>query len=129
MHLTTRKAIDALRREYTDLQVLPDDDTGMSAWTRIRDAEVRAAVAALPEVQRRAVELAFFGGLAHPEVADRLGVPLGTAKKRIPAGIGRLRTELASMVLDDPDDAVALAGARPGRGLPASVRYGSLAKL
>jgi RNA polymerase sigma-70 factor (ECF subfamily) len=47
---------------------------------------VRASLGALPEPQRRAVALAFLGGLSHPDVAAALGIPLGTAKTRIRPG-------------------------------------------
>jgi len=55
---------------------------------------VRASLAVLPEPQRHAVVLAFFGGLSHGEVAATLGIPLGTAKTRIRAGLHRLRDVL-----------------------------------
>lgn len=60
-----------------------------------RDAEVRGAVEELPAGQRRAVELAFFDGLTHEQVASTLHVPLGTAKTRIRTGLQRLRAGLA----------------------------------
>ena len=55
---------------------------------------VRASLGTLPEPQRRAVMLAFFGGLSHGDVAAVLGIPLGTAKTRIRAGLHRLRDAL-----------------------------------
>lgn len=55
---------------------------------------VRASLGTLPEPQRRAVALAFFGGLSHSDVAATLGIPLGTAKTRIRAGLHRLRDAL-----------------------------------
>jgi RNA polymerase sigma-70 factor (ECF subfamily) len=55
---------------------------------------MRAALQRLPEEQRSAIGLAFFAGLTHEQVAQRLGVPLGTAKTRIRLGIQRLRTLL-----------------------------------
>jgi len=61
-------------------------------------AEVREALAALPEAQRRAVEMAFVQGLTHDQVARNLALPLGTAKTRIRTGLQRLRAGLAPAV-------------------------------
>src|SRR5579864_3840012 len=61
-------------------------------------AEVREALAALPEAQRRAVEMAFVEGLTHEQVANNLQLPLGTTKTRIRTGLQRLRAGLAPAV-------------------------------
>lgn len=61
-------------------------------------AEVREALAALPEAQRRALEMAFVEGLTHEQVAKSLELPLGTTKTRIRAGLQRLRAGLAPAV-------------------------------
>jgi RNA polymerase sigma-70 factor (ECF subfamily) len=63
---------------------------------------VRASLDALPEPQRRAVALAFLGGLSHPDVAAALGIPLGTAKTRIRAGLRRLRESLRPFAPEPP---------------------------
>jgi RNA polymerase sigma-70 factor (ECF subfamily) len=59
-----------------------------------RSERVHAALARLPEKQRRAIELAFFEGMSHAEVAARLEEPLGTVKTRIQLGMTKLRESL-----------------------------------
>jgi RNA polymerase sigma-70 factor (ECF subfamily) len=63
---------------------------------------VRIAVAALPEAERRAVELAYFGGLTYREVATALGEPEGTVKSRIRKALRRLESELIDFRDRDP---------------------------
>jgi RNA polymerase sigma-70 factor (ECF subfamily) len=60
-------------------------------------ARVRAALERLPRDQRIAVELAFFSGLSHTEVAQTLSTPLGTIKTRIRTGLSSLRSALAAV--------------------------------
>ena len=64
-------------------------------------AIVRAALHQLPEAQREAVVLAYWGGLTAEQIAARVGVPLGTAKSRIRLGLQRLRAGTAD-VLGEP---------------------------
>ena len=59
---------------------------------------VKRALDAVPSEQREALELAFFAGLSHSEIADQLGEPLGTVKTRIRLAVGRLRELLKDAV-------------------------------
>jgi len=60
-------------------------------------AQVHAALDTLPPDQRTAVQLAYFEGLTHSEIAHRLALPLGTVKTRLRLAFGRLRTALAGL--------------------------------
>lgn len=59
---------------------------------------VRDALGRLPEAQREAVVLAYWGGLTADQIATRAGVPLGTAKSRIRLGLAKLRDELENVL-------------------------------
>ncbi len=62
-----------------------------------RESMVRATMALLPEDQMRVIRLSFFDGLAHAEIADLLGIPLGTVKSRIRLAMQRLRDRLGEL--------------------------------
>jgi RNA polymerase sigma-70 factor (ECF subfamily) len=98
--LARHKAIDLVRKEANirkrtadvDLEFEPSpDDVDQEAWLRIRRDRVHEAIQQLPDAQRVALELAFFSGLTHVEVAEKLGIPLGTAKTRIRTALLKLR--------------------------------------
>lgn len=110
--LARHKAIDLVRKEANvrkhtadvDLEFREaDDDVDHETWLRHRRDTVRAAITQLPEAQRTALELAFFAGLTHVEVAEQLDIPLGTAKTRIRTALLRLRDILGPSVSEtDP---------------------------
>ena len=73
--------------------VLPVSRAGVRSGNNFRRGTGNA-VAALPAEQRRALELAFFGGLTQEQIAAQLREPLGTIKARIRRGLIKLRTSL-----------------------------------
>ena len=106
--LTKSRAIDRLRaraaRGYQATNSLEAvtaaqvTDGGPSPFETQADQELRvavgAAVAGLPQAQQQAIELAFYEGLSHTEIAERLNQPLGTVKTRIKLGMSKLREGL-----------------------------------
>ena len=97
--LVHRRAVDLVRRENRRrAESLPDDtDYAASdsaeddAWLRFERERVQAALRKLPDQQREALELAYYGGFTQSELAERLGQPIGTIKSRMFAGLARLR--------------------------------------
>jgi len=104
LSIVHHRAIDAIRRrrpasELPDIDsALPDALTMPDVWGEVSAsldaASVREAMVALSDVQREAIELAYFGGLTQQEIADRTGTPLGTVKSRMRLGLLAMRRSL-----------------------------------
>ena len=102
------RAIDALRRsmvhdkrrasdEGIEERFEAGDRTDVQAARRQEAAEVRTALASLPDEQGKAIELAYFGGFSHSEIASMLDMPIGTVKGRIRLGLEKLRGALGEL--------------------------------
>jgi len=102
-----RKAVDRVRSAVRSTQreqrhfeagMTPSaEDTSDIVVARDEGRRVRDALQTLPENQRAAVQLAYFEGRSHREVAEFLGVPLGTVKTRIRDAMKRLRSQLGEV--------------------------------
>ncbi len=78
---------------------LPENENLEDVAVAHLDAEsVRNALDKLPKDQREPIEMGFFGGITHEEIARRTGIPLGTIKTRIRTGLRKLRHELEAAV-------------------------------
>jgi RNA polymerase sigma-70 factor, ECF subfamily len=105
--IVRNRAIDALRRAATPAPKLDLDDeavlesqqgaqlTDSEAIRRETARSVRGVLRELPSEQSRVIELAYFGGFSHSEIAEMLGEPLGTIKGRMRLGLEKARANLA----------------------------------
>jgi RNA polymerase sigma-70 factor, ECF subfamily len=100
------RAIDALRRggvhdrrretlDGVEERHEAPERTEVEAARREEARTVRSALDALPDEQRRTIELAYFGGFSHSEIAELLNEPVGTVKGRMRLGLDKLRRRLA----------------------------------
>jgi RNA polymerase sigma-70 factor (ECF subfamily) len=110
MSILRNRCIDRLRSRqrrsrvmvdgYDEAEIEPQVETAPAGNSLATDelAAVRTALGTLPEEQKLPIELAFFGGLSHYEIADELEEPLGTVKARIRRGMLKLRDGLEAYV-------------------------------
>ena len=103
--LAHRRAVDYVRREEARrrrtmrdaaCRVTPAPDVEEMATALVTAERVRAALNVLPDEQREAIELAYFGGRTYRQVATELGIPEGTAKSRLRLGLRRVAAVLAT---------------------------------
>src|SRR6185436_20358465 len=110
LSIVHHRAVDAVRRRRPTTE-LPEAEMPPPATLTLPDiwgevagnldrAEIASALATLSQVQREAIELAYFGGLTQVEIADRTGAPLGTVKSRIRLGLLAMRTALVGDVVE-----------------------------
>ena len=113
LSMVHHRCIDELRRRSRSEVALDDPATGSflttepdpdpqppeQVWTREQQTAVRSALAKIPQNQRQVLELAYFMGLSHSQIATKLGQPLGTVKTRIRLGMQSLRQLLEPLGL------------------------------
>jgi RNA polymerase sigma-70 factor (ECF subfamily) len=108
LSMTHHKAVDAVRREETlrkrrtTAELLEDREVDTprvhdEVWSTLRRERVRQALATLPDPQREALVLAYFGGYTQREIAGLTETPLGTVKTRMLAGMRRLKDGLTGL--------------------------------
>jgi RNA polymerase sigma-70 factor, ECF subfamily len=110
LSIVHHRAIDAIRRRRPTSELpeteasLPGALTMPDTWaevaTRLDQDSVRIALSRISDVQREAIELAYFGGLTQTEIAERTGVPLGTVKGRMRLGLEGLRAAMLATGVD-----------------------------
>jgi RNA polymerase sigma factor (sigma-70 family) len=114
LSIVHHRAIDTVRRRRPSVE-LPDPDlppppqlVAVDVWPevagRLAAVEVQTALATLSDVQREAIELAYFSGLSQTEIAERTSTPLGTVKSRMRLGLGALRRALVGGPADPIQD-------------------------
>ena len=101
--VTRNRCLDIMRKRSTHAEgelpaeLVAEGTLDDAVFARLDGDRVRAALAQLPQEQRTAIEMGFFDGVTHAEIAARTGAPLGTIKTRIRTGLRRLREQLEGM--------------------------------
>lgn len=90
----SRRRAAARHREIEEREAALQPSVDFEVVDHVEAARVRRALESLPAEQRSALELAYFGGLTHREIATKLGEPLGTIKSRLALALRRLGREL-----------------------------------
>ena len=114
LSMTHHKAVDVVRREQnlrkrrTSVELLEErrvdgPEVHEEVWSTLRRSRVREAMATLPEPQREALVLAYFGGYTQREIAGITKTPLGTVKTRMLTGMKRLKGSLEGLHDGAPD--------------------------
>jgi RNA polymerase sigma-70 factor (ECF subfamily) len=104
MSVVHHRSIDKLRSHTNAPNLVPIDEaqdreseqagTWQVVWSKLTGDAVRGALARLPSEQRKSIELAFFSGYTHVEIAELMNVPLGTVKGRMRSGLQKLKALL-----------------------------------
>lgn len=109
LRVTRNRSIDVIRKRsrerspgsdeaaalFEERIVDPDPEPGEQVWTQAVAHQVRAAMHQLNDAQRQVIELAYFAGMTQSEMADHLGIPLGTIKTRVRTALRRLSDIMA----------------------------------
>ena len=109
MSIVHHRSIDRLRSGASSANTIPYEELPESreettkpsiwqqAWNNVRGDMIRRALERLPVEQKKSIELAYFSGYTQAEIAELMGVPLGTVKGRMRIGLQKLRTMLEGL--------------------------------
>ena len=104
--IVRNRSFDKLRSRAAQPRISPEaeiadhpaaDDVAATVSRNLTAERVRQGLAVLPDEQRRTLELAYYGGLTQSEIAERMGVPLGTVKGRVRMATSKLREQLSGL--------------------------------